>query len=134
MLVLRAHLFAENLLERIIQLRLPRGDKVIESASFTFAQKLVLVDALQAISDAVSSSLRNLNKLRNQCAHDLSKKIADADVTRVGSPLGKEFSEIRRDHGYQSIDVLRGVIGFVCGYLTAECTIAENTHIQESKK
>ena len=34
MLVLRAYLFSENLLERYITFRLPRGDKVIGSGNF----------------------------------------------------------------------------------------------------
>jgi hypothetical protein len=129
MLVLRAHLFAENLMERIIQVSLPRGDKIIENGSYTFAQKLALIDALEIIKDSIVSSLRNLNKLRNQCAHDLSKTIGDADVTRVGSPLGQEFTRARHKFNNNPHQILVSVISYICGYLAATCTSIEEKHV-----
>lgn len=129
MLVLRAHLFTENLLERLITFRLPRGDKVIEGASLTYHQKLVVVDALDCIPDPVVSALRNLNKLRNQCAHELDKIITDGDVTRVGSPLGKEFTRFKREAKFDETVLLRKVIDYVCGYLTAHCHLCEHPEL-----
>lgn len=126
MLVLRAHLFSENLLERLLTFKLPRGDKLIESGNLSYHQKLVLVDSLDCLPDAIISALRNLNKLRNQCAHELDKKITDGDVTRVGSPLGKDFTRFKKDAKFDEAVLLRKVIDYVCGFLTAHCHLSEH--------
>jgi hypothetical protein len=126
MLVLRAHLFSENLLERLITFNLPRGDKVIESGNLSYHQKLVLIEALDRLPDSIISTLRNLNKLRNQCAHELDKKITDGDITRIGSPLGKEFTRFKREAKFEESVLLRKVIDYVSGYLTANCHLSEH--------
>ena len=125
MLILRGHLFTENLLERLIRLSLPRGDKVIEAASLSYAQKLVLVEAVQHLADSVVSSLRGLNKIRNQCAHELGRAIADADVVRIGSPLGKVFTELHRESKYDPVETLKRVIGYIAGFMTSACHVLE---------
>jgi hypothetical protein len=126
MLILRAHLFSENLIERLIIFNITRGDKVIESGNLTYYQKLVLVDSLDCLSDSIISSLRNLNKLRNQCAHQLDKKITDSDVTRIGSPLGKVFTKYKREAKFDETVLLRRVINYTCGYLGSKCNYAES--------
>ena len=114
MMILRAHLYSENLLDRIISSLLPRGDRIIENGSLTYAQKVNLVDALDRLPDELISSLKNLNKIRNQCAHELSKEITEADVTRIGSPLGKRFSEIKRKSEFNVSAILRRLILSIC--------------------
>lgn len=133
MLILRAHLFTENLLERLIRLNLPRGDKVIEAASLSYAQKLVLVEALEALPDAVASSLRGLNKLRNQCAHQLGRVISDADVVRIGSPLGSSFTQFHRKAKYDPTETLRKVTSYVAGYMTGVCHASEEIKVANEK-
>ena len=132
-LVLRAHLFSENLLERLINFKLPRGDKVIENGNLSYHQKLVLVESLDCIPDSIVSSLRNLNKLRNQCAHELNKKISDGDVTRIGSPLGKEFTRLKRKSKFDDAILLRSVINYVCGFMTASCHVSEHSELALSQ-
>jgi hypothetical protein len=126
MLLLRGHLYSENLLERLINFGLPRGDKLMESANLSYNQKLLLVEALDFLPDTIASSLRNLNKLRNQCAHQLNKKITEADITRVGSSLGKEFTEYKREANFDEAATLRKVINHVCGYLAGKCCNVED--------
>ena len=133
MLILRAHLFTENLLERLIRLGIPRGDKVIETASLSYAQKLVLVEALEELPDAVASSLRGLNKLRNQCAHQLGRTISDADVVRIGSPLGSSFTQFHRKAKYDPTETLRKVAGHVAGYMTGVCHVLEEQKVAKEK-
>lgn len=125
-LVLRTHLYAENMLERVIVARLPRGDKMIETGSLTFFQKLVLVDAFDCLEDSIISSLRQLNKLRNQCAHELNRKIVDSDITRLGSPLGKVFTRFKREANFDEATLLRMVLEYVCGYVAAEAFFTEH--------
>jgi hypothetical protein len=121
MLLLRGHLYSENLLERLINFGLPRGDKLMENASLSYHQKLLLVEALDFLPDMIASSLRNLNKLRNQCAHQLNKKITEADITRIGSPLGKVFTEYKRGANFDEAATLRRVINHICGHLAGRC-------------
>lgn len=118
MLILRGHLFTETLLESIILTKLPRGDRIIENASLTYNQKLVVVDSLDIAPDSVLSSLRNLNKLRNKCAHELNKDISITDVTRIGSSLGKKYTEFKLTQPNEPSDVINRVISYICGYLT----------------
>lgn len=131
MLILRAHLFSESLLERLIPLKLRRGDKVIDNGSFTFAQKLVLAEAIDCLDDSITSSLRNLNKVRNQCAHELGRTITGADVTRIGSPVGKYFTKLQRDNNYEPVSTLRAIVGYVCGYVTGVCHAIEEARAAE---
>jgi abortive infection bacteriophage resistance protein len=134
MLVLRTHLYTESLLERIILLKLPRGDKIIESASLSYSQKLVLVDALGGLSDPIVSSLRNINKLRNLCAHELSKLITEADAVKIGSPLGKFFTEARTKANNEPTKTLQLVFSYVCGYMAGACHEFERQQIDNPSK
>lgn len=127
MLVLRAHLFSENILERIITQYLPRGDRAVENGNLTFNQKLVIVDAIDCLPDSIMSSLRNLNKLRNKCAHELDKSISNADITKIGSPIGKEFTRIKRESEFDDIRILKSLIEYICGFITGHCHKAEHT-------
>lgn len=131
MLILRAHLFSESLLERLIALKLRRGDKIIDSGSFTFAQKLILAEAIDSLDDSIATSLRNLNKLRNQCAHELGRTITAADVTRIGSPIGKYFTKLQRETNYEPVSTLRVLLSYVCGYITGVCNAIEEAHAAE---
>lgn len=129
MLILRAHLFSENLLERLLTFKLPRGDKIIENTNFSYNQKLILVDSLDYIPDSIISALRNLNKQRNQCAHQLDKKITDGDITRIGSPLGKIFTQYKKESKFDEMVLLRNVIDHICGFLTARCNVSEHPEL-----
>jgi hypothetical protein len=123
---IRTHLYAETLLERLICFGLPRGHKITESNSFSFSQKLLIVESLDILADTLISSLKNLNKLRNQCAHELDKKISDTDITRIGSPLGKDFTKMKRESGLKFEVLLHHLMGYILGGLTAHCHFTEN--------
>lgn len=87
-ILLRTHLFAEAMLQHVIEAHLPRGEKVTKAGRLSFAQKLVLVEALCAIDESLATALRHLNKLRNECAHDIQRTLGDADVTKLISAFG----------------------------------------------
>ena len=126
MLVIRSHLYLENLVERLILLWLPRGDKLIEDGNLNFNQKLILIESFDNLPNDIISSLRNVNKLRNQCAHQLDKIITDSDITRVGSSLGKKFTEIKKSE-LDEVKLLRSVLDYLCGFLTGICISLEET-------
>lgn len=119
--VLKSHLYTEHLLERIFLLRLPRGDKLLDGAALTYAQKVLLVEALGSIDDAVASSLKALNKVRNHLVHELGRQISDVDLLRIGSPLGKEFTRMRKEVKDDPSSTLKSVCSYLCGYLSATC-------------
>ena len=121
MLVLKAHLFAENAFENLIALQLPRGDKVVERGNLSFHQKLVLIDALNIVPDNVISSFRFLNKIRNQFAHDLDASVTHNDLLKLGSPLGKKFTEYRIKSAGNDDLLLKDLVHYLCGTITGFC-------------
>lgn len=131
LLVLRAHLYFEYMLERVISAGLKRGDRFIEAGRPTYAQKLALVSAFDELNDSFITALRNLNKVRNKCAHERNKEIGIADVELIGRPLGKTFTKIRKDcHDNEHIclkrtlDALAGGIGAHTHYSELRSKIA----------
>ncbi len=96
--ILRGHLLAEHYLERVIAVKLPRGDRIIHAGLLSFAQKLNLVESLDALPDRLIQSLKGLNGVRNSCAHEMDREITMPDVERIGRPHGAEFTSLRREH------------------------------------
>ena len=96
--LLKFHLQAEHLLERILEEHFPRPDRVMEHARLTFAQKLALVHGFDVVAEAGVQALRQVNALRNRCSHVRSTAISADDVHRIGRCLGPEYRSIRRAH------------------------------------
>ncbi|MCY7297509.1 hypothetical protein [Alteromonas sp. a30] len=119
--VLKAHLYTENFLEKVILSALERGDKLVENGSFSYHQKLLICEATDILPDSLISSLRNLNKLRNKFAHQLDMNIAESDVLRIGSPLGKTFTQLRFQHANNQNLLFSSVLVAICVKLSARC-------------
>ena len=115
--VLRFHLLTEYYLEQMIKLVLPRGDRLVDSAAFSYAQKLGIVHASDLIPDTLISSLRNLNKIRNKCSHELNHQISNSDLEIIGSPFGKMWTDVKREHESTEdrLSSLCGLISVVLG-------------------
>lgn len=96
LIVLRFHLLIENCMERLILAKLPRGDRLLEKAGLSFSQKLAFIEAFEAIEDRYIQSIRHLNTIRNECAHQKGRQISTNDIERIGRTLGKVFTQIRR--------------------------------------
>ena len=120
LILLKAHLYIENLLERIIVASLKRGDRVFENARLSFFQKLVLVDSLDTVPDNVITSVRHLNTLRNGIAHQIERSISEADVRRLGDPLGEVFQRARAQNHYSTNIGFNTIVAYVCGFLAAK--------------
>lgn len=127
MIILKGHLYTENGFERIILNMLPRGDKVIENGSLTYHQKLVLISGFDCLPDSIISALRNLNKLRNQLAHDLGKSISQQDIIKIGSPLGKKFTELKKESEFNNDLLLKKIVHYLCGYIDGFGLVNEHT-------
>ena len=132
--VLRGHLLAENYLERIIAHSLTRGDKVVQSGSFGFYQKLILVDALGQFDDRYIQCFKNLNSVRNKLAHELGKNISRTDTELIGQPLGPRFREIQREAKYDDALTLHRVIAYLCGYLAGAIVSLEQQERDQKRE
>jgi len=95
--VLRFHLLAEHMFERIIKSALPRGDTLVSKARLSFSQKLAVVDALGIIDKKVVVSLDRLNSLRNKCAHERKLKVTLKQIDPISEPFGEKLSTAKLD-------------------------------------
>jgi hypothetical protein len=124
MIILRAHLHYESQLERLIRSAAPRGELLVDDSQlFTFSQKLLIVDAHEAVPRELVAALKGVNAVRNRCVHDLAKQLTDADIVKIGSPLGKKLTELRRDCNFNEIETLRTLISHIAGRL-ARCVFS----------
>ncbi len=54
------------------------------------------MDALDVVPKEIVDSLKNLNKVRNDCSHVMDYVISEKDVDRIGSPFGLEYIKLKR--------------------------------------
>ena len=124
LLLLRVHLYSEHLVERFVLAKMPRGDLVVDSGSFSYAQKLTLLVGLGGVPDELVTSLRHLNKVRNACSHERHKEITHADIDLMGRPFGSKYTKLRNEHK-ELLTSLAAVLGWTCGALAWYVTDAE---------
>ena len=120
--LLRFHLMTEYQLERIIAGRMARGDRILDDGPFSYYQKLLVVSALDVISDEVVASLRKLNSLRNKCAHQRDIQISISDIETIGRPLGKDFAVLRTKYGDDLEGLSLGTFADIYSKLITETT------------
>jgi hypothetical protein len=130
--VLRVHLLTEYQIQRIFHLILPRGDKIADS-SLSYAQKIALLESLDVVADRTLQCLKNLNRVRNRCAHEREKDITAADVESIGGPLGKEQTRLRRALVDDVPEYLRRTLSSVCRDLALKLFKLENAQLPEEE-
>jgi hypothetical protein len=121
LLILRFHLYTEQLLERIIAAKLPRAHILFDANGWnpTYHQKRVLADGLGALSGKLTAALKGLNKVRNDCAHDPEKKISSSDLEKIGRPLGTTFIGVRQRFPQNLAAQLTMLLAMIYGHLSA---------------
>ena len=129
--ILRVHLLVEYYLEKFITMGLDRGDKITSQGNFSFAQKIYIVEALNLVKDEIIQSIKNLNKVRNNCAHELHKAISASDVELIGRPFGKEFTKIRHEHRYDINEFLYQTLMILCASLSGSIECVEKKAIKD---
>lgn len=97
-LILQAHLFAENFIDEIIRTLLKRGDILMDS-NFTFYQKLLIIQALDILDARLIDVLKRLNKYRNKVSHELQYNLTERDVDLIGSPFGEYYMKCKKSYG-----------------------------------
>lgn len=101
--LLRIHLTSESILEELIYSTFEDNAKSILKLKLTYKQKLELVASLKIdddwplIPDYIVGSLRKLNKLRNDLAHQLNATLNNNQV--VDLFMGKEqiYGDMTKD-------------------------------------
>jgi hypothetical protein len=84
--VLRIHLLTEAILEKLISLILEANAEAVLTSRLTYGQKLSICgklkfsDQTDLLSSDVKGSLKKLNLLRNNVAHDLEHETSNEDV------------------------------------------------------
>ena len=124
--LIRAHLYTEYLIEQVLVQNLPKGERITKGARFSYSQKLVVVSALNLVPNEIIASLRALNKIRNECAHELQHEIVLDHLTQLRTPL-KNYSEDLEsaDHVFDLKLKLGSTIVFICSHL-AEAIYFQN--------
>ena len=73
--VLRLHLSSELQLARLLEAKLPEPERFLRKAKPGYHTKLALADAFGVIPQRIVGALRELNSLRNRCAHRMRLRV-----------------------------------------------------------
>jgi hypothetical protein len=92
-MILKAHLLAESLLDTFISSFLRRGDQLVKDGRLTFSQKVTFFEATDLGPVTVSDALRALNKIRNRLAHDAETDVMPSDVRALCGCFGDYFQK-----------------------------------------
>ena len=125
--ILRFHLLTEYLLERIIESELPKGYIITK---YSYHQKLEIVNALNILDDNIIRSLQNLNKVRNECSHTRKMKISQENIDKIGTPLGKDFKNIKIKYKADFYSVAIHTLADLYQKLLTQTLRSENTEFQ----
>jgi len=98
MQIVQAHLLAEHYMDRIISVFLARGEKLIKNGNLSFYQKVILLQSFGKIQDRLIQALKDLNRIRNGCTHELDKAVSLSDIDRIGRNFGSIYVEHREKH------------------------------------
>lgn len=85
--ILKAHLMIEQMMNEIINCNFNWNNKQLDSARFTFAQKIKITIATECLDNSVEKSLATLNKIRNSCAHDFNFEVNEEHWEAIFSPF-----------------------------------------------
>jgi uncharacterized protein YutE (UPF0331/DUF86 family) len=114
-IVLKTHLFVENILDQVITAFLPKPKELLGK---TFSDKIDIIKALNlpVVSNTNTvQKLRALNKIRNKFAHNLDYRINQKDI----EPLQKGLN---LDKTLQTPAILRYTLGHLTGFLIGSTT------------
>lgn len=107
-LILKSHLYIENILDQILKEVLPNPKKLLDKK---FSEKIDIFEALN-ISPNITEKLRTLNKIRNKFSHNLDYNLTKKNL----EPLIKGLKLNKKS----KISILLNYsLGWLTGYLTA---------------
>jgi hypothetical protein len=113
--ILIVHLYVEHLLERLLATKLKSTRALFGKNGFGFEKKVLLVEALGALSVQRLDSVRKLNALRNDCAHRFKYHPSATELEEFGRPLGKPYAAIKAKNGSNHNKCMRQVCARLSG-------------------
>ena len=120
LLILKSHLLIERILNDLISLEVLRPNKLQKNPQIlNFAAKLLIVESLYDFEgyDGIYNILREINKLRNQYAHELSPIKAKGIICKITNNFYAMAPELKEDVDNE-IDSFQHIVGCVLGILT----------------
>jgi hypothetical protein len=117
--ILKGHMFMEQTIDEIIELKLPKGYLMVKERILRFPQKVELLNALDVVKPEYIGCLRALNTLRNKCSHTQGVKLTRSDINPIASPLRKRLKQTSLDTR-SNVDLAVGTLGILyAGLLSA---------------
>ena len=121
--ILRSHLYVEHYLSEYLEKANPRLGS-ISQARLTFAQKVNLLDSNNPRLSEILPGIRQLNKIRNRLAHQLTSPITNEDAAVF---LQASFFKAMREEGakpalpsQEPIDILEQFAQHASSWLSNE--------------
>jgi hypothetical protein len=93
-IIVKGHLFIEKEITQLLRINLKEPLEIIKKSSPTFANKLELAVALGALTKDEKNSLKKLNKIRNNFAHESEYIFSGKDFDDLWSTLTSEHKDI----------------------------------------
>lgn len=100
LLILRGHLAIEYFLNEIIKNFLPKGDKLIRKNDFSFSKKILIIDGFDTLEEDTLMFVKELNKIRNKCAHKISYRVSDTNIDNLVNLFPEEVINDIKDEDY----------------------------------
>lgn len=91
-ILLRGHLWMENLISRILEINIVNAD-VLDLDRMGFRQKVDIAQAFGFISQENGYALKALNRLRNKLAHNLMAEPSEIEIRDLVNTLTGEVKE-----------------------------------------
>ncbi len=112
LLVLRGHLAVEFFLNRTIEEFLTNGSKLTRDNQLSFSKKMLVVGGFDVLEKDTYGFIKELNKLRNKCAHKISYRVSGTDINSLGNILPKKiFSKLKKkDNNRTLVNLLSSVL------------------------
>jgi hypothetical protein len=119
---IRCHLAIEHHLINVIESELKYPNE-FSTSKLNFRQKVELAIALGKIDKGMKGTFLSINKLRNQFAHDMHKKITEQEMDELYSTLNSQSREALGKTNYSEGDAISkfgGIFLVLYAYLTKE--------------
>jgi hypothetical protein len=97
--VISVHLWLEYLLAQCLRAVVPDADPLFRDRGIAFPQLVSLCEAHRVLDKPLADILRNVNALRNKCAHQLTFNPGDQDWKALAAQIEKVVPESEREAG-----------------------------------
>ena len=112
--ILRSHLFAEQIMDNIIRQEFSNPKFVLDKPNLSFFEKLCVVRGLGEFDKEKYDSFILLNKIRNNYAHNLDYELSDQEIKDLGRTLGKEKFNDLNEFSQSEIHLLVLIVHEIC--------------------